>query len=55
MGDGIGQALLPHSKQFLAPMAAFMDSNRNIGDSIDYGQRKNDDIGEQVRHSEITK
>lgn len=48
VGDGVGAALLPHSKQFLAPMAAFMDNHRNIGDAIDYGQRKQDDIGEEV-------
>lgn len=45
----VGIALTPFSKQFLAPIAAFMDVNRNIGDSIDYGQRKGDDIGEEVR------
>jgi Parkin co-regulated protein len=47
--DGIGVALMPYSKQFLAPMMAFMDQNKNIGDRIDYGQRKNDDVGEEVR------
>jgi hypothetical protein len=36
-------------KQFLAPMAAFLDNNRNIGDSIDYGQRWSNDVGEEVR------
>ncbi len=48
-GDSVGAALLPHAKQFLAPMAAFLDCERNIGDSIDYGQRKSDDVGEEVR------
>ena len=47
--DGIGVALLPHSKQFLAPIASFMDMNKNLGDGIDYGQRKDDDVGENVR------
>lgn len=45
----IGEPLLPYAKQFLAPMAAFLDNNKNIGDSIDYGQRKNDDVGEEIR------
>lgn len=45
----IGEPLLPYAKQFLAPMAAFLDVNKNIGDSIDYGQRKNDDVGEEIR------
>jgi hypothetical protein len=48
-GDGVGEALMPHTRQFLAPMAAFLDDQRNIGDHIDYGQRKRNDIGEEVR------
>ena len=46
--EGIGAELMPHSKQFLAPIATFMDLHKNIGDSIDYGQRKDNDIGENV-------
>jgi len=45
----IGAALMPYSKQFLAPMAAFLDMNKNLGDGIDYAQRKNNDVGEQIR------
>lgn len=44
----IGPQLLKYTKIFLSPMGTFLTSNRNIGDSIDYGQRKNDDIGEEV-------
>lgn len=52
----VGEVLMPFGKQFLAPISMFMDKNKNIGDSIDYGQRKSDDIGEEVcvisvRHS----
>lgn len=46
--EGIGEVLLPYGKQFLAPIAFFMDMNKNIGDSIDYSQRRNNDIGEEV-------
>lgn len=46
--DGIGEVLLPYGKQFLGPISLFMDRNRNIGDSIDYGQRRGDDVGEEV-------
>lgn len=46
---GVGEALLPHSKQFLAPLGSFLDMQKNIGDSIDYGQRNNNDVGEEVR------
>jgi hypothetical protein len=47
--QGIGAVLMPYSKQFLAPIATFMDLNTNIGDGIDYSQRHNNDIGENVR------
>jgi hypothetical protein len=30
-------------------MNAFLDQTKNLGDEIDYGQRKNNDIGEEVR------
>ncbi|KAJ1443495.1 parkin co-regulated protein-domain-containing protein [Ochromonadaceae sp. CCMP2298] len=45
----VGLVLMPYGKQFLAPIAMFLDINKNIGDSIDYGQRKYDDIGEEIR------
>lgn len=46
---GVGATLMPFSKQFLAPIATFMDLNTNIGDGIDYSQRHNNDVGENVR------
>lgn len=47
--EGIGEVLLPYGRQFLVPMAYFMDMNKNLGDAIDYAQRRNNDVGEQVR------
>lgn len=52
--EGIGAALLKFGRQFLAPMSFFMDENRNIGDSIDYGQRKGNDIGEEVSFADLS-
>lgn len=49
--EGIGATLMPYSKQFLAPIASFLDMNKNLGDGIDYGQRKDDDVGENVRRT----
>ena len=46
---GIGEALLPFVKMFLIPVAKFIDMNKNIGDAMDYGQRKQDDVGAAVR------
>lgn len=46
---GVGEALLPFSKQFMAPMGLYLEDCKNIGDSMDYSQRLNNDIGENVR------
>jgi hypothetical protein len=46
--DGVGEALLKHSKHFLSPLGVYMDKSKNTGDAIDYGQRKQADIGEEV-------
>ena len=46
--EGVGEKLLKYGRQFLAPMSFFMDENKNIGDAIDYGQRRGDDVGEEV-------
>ena len=51
VSPAVCQELLPYSKQFLAPIGAFLDENRNIGDAIDYAQQKNTDVGEQVRNT----
>eukprot|EP00596_Hydrurales_sp_CCMP1899_P001384 CAMPEP_0119053076 /NCGR_PEP_ID=MMETSP1177-20130426/74182_1 /TAXON_ID=2985 /ORGANISM="Ochromonas sp, Strain CCMP1899" /LENGTH=105 /DNA_ID=CAMNT_0007032895 /DNA_START=761 /DNA_END=1079 /DNA_ORIENTATION=- len=45
---GIGEACLPYAKQFLTPIKPLFGNTKNIGDKIDYGQRKNDDVGGQV-------
>eukprot|EP00606_Chrysophyceae_sp_TOSAG23-5_P001596 GSChrysophyteH2.ASY1.ANO1.164.1 assembled CDS len=46
--EGVGATLMPYSKQFLAPIATFMDLNTNTGDRMDYGQRHNNDVGVNV-------
>lgn len=45
----VGLAFAPYFKQFLQPMNAFLDQTKNTGDQFDYGQRHDNDIGEQVR------
>lgn len=44
-----GPDLVPYTKQFLTPLTFFLDREMNIGDSIDYGQRKMNCIAEQIR------
>ncbi|KAI7836729.1 hypothetical protein COHA_009427 [Chlorella ohadii] len=38
--EGAGLALVPYYRQLLPPIAHRVDDNLNIGDAIDYGQRK---------------
>lgn len=52
--EGVGEVLMPFGKQFLAPISFFMGEKKNIGDKIDYGQRKGDDIGEEVKINAYT-
>jgi len=47
--DGIGEVLMSYGKQFLGPISFFMDEKKNIGDQMDFAQRRNNDIGEEVR------
>jgi len=48
-GSGlIGQALVPYYRQILPVMNIFINNTSNIGDGIDYGQRRNANIGELI-------
>jgi len=44
----IGQALVPYYRQILPVFNIFKDDNQNIGDAIEYGQRKRAVIGDLV-------
>ena len=44
----IGQALVPYYRQLLPILNIFINDNSNIGDSIDYGQRKKQNLGELI-------
>jgi hypothetical protein len=45
----VGLEFSKYFRQFLQPMNAFLDVTKNTGDTIDYGQRFSNDIGEEVR------
>lgn len=47
--EGVGEVLMSYSKNFLGPISYFMDEKKNIGDQMDFAQRKNNDVGEEVR------
>ncbi|CAM9340222.1 unnamed protein product, partial [Ectocarpus fasciculatus] len=44
----IGQALVPYYRQLLPVFNIFINNNENLGDGIDYGQRKRMNLGELI-------
>jgi hypothetical protein len=50
-GEMIGEALVPYYRQILPMFNLFKTKNLNIGDSIDYGQRKGQNIGDLVQET----
>merc|ERR1719217_1155437 len=49
--DMVGEALVPYYRQILPVLNAFMALNANIGDAIDYSQRRHMDLGELIRET----
>jgi len=47
-GEMIGEALVPYYRQILPVFNLFKSSSKNIGDAIDYGQRKRLNLGELI-------
>jgi hypothetical protein len=44
----IGQALVPYYRQLLPVLNIFINDNSNLGDNIDYSQRKRQNLGELI-------
>ena len=44
----VGKALVPYYRQLLPTFALFIGRNKNLGDRIDYGQRKGFCLGELI-------
>lgn len=47
-GGLIGQALVPYYRQLLPVLNIFINKQSNLGDGIDYGQRKRKNLGELI-------
>merc|ERR1711977_611849 len=47
-GDMIGEARVPYYRQILPVLNIFKQCNMNIGDKIDYGQRKRGTLGDLI-------
>lgn len=48
VGEGVGATLVNSGVTFLSLFNIFLDKTRNIGDAIDYRQRRLDDVGMEV-------
>jgi hypothetical protein len=46
--ETIGEALVPYYRQILPVLNLFKSSNKNLGDQIDYSQRKGLNLGELI-------
>mmetsp|Transcript_26242 Transcript_26242/g.23107 ORF Transcript_26242/g.23107 Transcript_26242/m.23107 type:complete len:265 (-) Transcript_26242:120-914(-) len=50
-GDMIGEALVPYYRQILPVFNLFKAKNSNLGDKIDYSQRKNENLGDLIQET----
>ncbi|XP_038050245.1 parkin coregulated gene protein homolog [Patiria miniata] len=49
--DLAGEALVPYYRQILPMLNTFKNQNLNIGDGIDYGQQKRENIGDLIQET----
>lgn len=47
-GEMIGEALVPYYRQILPILNIFRNSNTNIGDKMEYNQRKRANLGDLI-------
>ncbi|KAL0238686.1 hypothetical protein PCE1_004378 [Barthelona sp. PCE] len=47
-GDVIGENLVPYYRQILPVLNLFLNRNVNLGDGIEYGQRKRENMGDLI-------
>jgi len=50
-GEMIGEALVPYYRQILPIFNLCKGKNANLGDKIDYGQRKKSNLGELIQET----
>jgi len=50
-GEMIGEALVPYYRQILPVFNIYKNKNINLGDFIDYNQRKKTNIGELIQET----
>ncbi|GIQ79803.1 parkin co-regulated protein [Kipferlia bialata] len=50
-GELVGEALVPYYRQILPVLNIFINCNRNIGDSIDFRQKKRNCLGDLIHET----
>eukprot|EP00331_Platyophrya_macrostoma_P023383 CAMPEP_0176453064 /NCGR_PEP_ID=MMETSP0127-20121128/28978_1 /TAXON_ID=938130 /ORGANISM="Platyophrya macrostoma, Strain WH" /LENGTH=307 /DNA_ID=CAMNT_0017841777 /DNA_START=20 /DNA_END=943 /DNA_ORIENTATION=+ len=50
-GEMVGEALVPYYRQILPIFNLFRSKNKNLGDKIDYGQRKQSNLGDLIQET----
>merc|ERR1712032_1718503 len=50
-GEMIGEALVPYYRQILPVFNIFKNKNQNMGDAIDYSQRKRMNLGDLIEET----
>lgn len=50
-GEMVGEAMVPYYRQILPVMNIFKSKNQNIGDKMDYGQRKRMTLGDLIQET----
>ncbi|KAG9391592.1 parkin coregulated gene protein [Carpediemonas membranifera] len=50
-GEMVGEALVPYYRQILPVLNLFKNKNVNLGDRIEYGQRKRQNIGDLIQET----
>jgi hypothetical protein len=49
--DAVAEALVPYYRQILPVLNLLRHRNKNLGDMIDYGQRKGDNLGDVIQET----
>jgi len=47
----IGEAMVPYYRQILPMFNLYKNSNKNIGDKIEYNQRKRSNLGDLIQET----
>ncbi|KAM3842885.1 parkin coregulated gene protein-like [Diretmus argenteus] len=50
-GDEVGRALVPYYRQILPVFSLYRNHNVNLGDGVEYGQRRRENLGDLIQET----